>query len=460
MIPAQQSREIRLAVQVAGLLAIVAVGYLGGPEAAGLAIAAVLAPVALLLGVQLLRPRRAVPTVERVAAGREPFPNLGSWLVVGASVHVLLALALDLSGTADSLAPDHQFYRHWGQLLVVHSSRPLANLQGEIGYNPTAIYYYFNAVAWFLAGPKASLLLGIFNGGLHLATAYLAAGIAYQLYDARAARICFLLVSFMPSLVVYSSLNIRDALSWLLIVAAVRGALMVREPGRLTTGTIMLATGVVGMGFVRPYIMLMLLISFAAAQVLTKPKRVPAAAVTLIALVIVGAFAGPRVGVSLDLISSDGLKEIQIARATLDGGGSAAGFTGDVSSPGQALLMVPKGLAFFLLSPYPWEVRNFRQAMAVPEVLIWGTLLVLAARQLLKDAPVQPTKVATLVFPALAICLTYALMEGNAGTANRHRGQMAAIVMVFASQSLASLWRARRDQSRRTTIDAPALRRT
>jgi len=166
-------------------------------------------------------------------------------------------------------------------------------------------------------------------------------------------------------------------------------------------------------------------------------------------LAVVFSIVGPKVGVSLDLISTDSLREIQVARATLDGGGSAAGFTGDVSSPINALFMLPKGLAFFLLSPFPWQVSNARQALALPEVFVWLGLLILAARQVLRDTTVQATKIATLLFPAMAISLTYALMEGNAGTANRHRGQMAMVVIVFASQPVAKLWKPRRERSRR-----------
>ncbi len=451
-------RHFWLAGQLAALLLVVGLGYVQGPSAAAAATALVAVPALGLLVYGLSRGRSAGDVAPTASVGSEPFPSLSGMVAIGLVLHVLLALTLDLSGLADSLAPDHRFYRHWGRLLVLHAGK--TSLEGELGYNPTAVYYYLNAAAWFLAGAKASLLMGLVNGVLHLATAYLTATIAYQLYGAAAARAAFLLMAFFPSLVVYSSLNIRDALSWFLIVAALRGALMVREVGRPVAGTLLLTAGVVGMGFVRPYIMLMLVVSFAAAQLLTRPKRLPYAIVTLIALAIVGAFAAPRVGVSLDMISSDGLKEIQIARAALDGGGSAAGFSGDVSSPGKALLMLPKGLAFFLLSPFPWQINNARQALAVPEVFLWLGLLVLAGRQLVKDTAAQATKVATLFLPALAISLTYALMEGNAGTANRHRGQMAAVVMVLASQPLAAFWRSRREQTRRVAVDVSALRRT
>lgn len=454
------NRKIWLALQAFALLAVMGLGYAGGPEAAAIATA----PFALMalgvLGFRLVqRSADPLPAATDAPAERDAPASLGTLILVGALLHVVLALALDLGGIADSLTPDHRHYRHWGKLLVENAHHPISALQGEVGYNPTALYYYLNAVAWFLVGSKASLLMGLVNGGLHLATALLASRIAHQVYGAAAGRMCFILVAFFPSLVVYSSVNIRDSLSWFLIALALRGAMMARDQGRAIAGGVLLSLGLAGMGFVRPYIMLMLLISIAGAQLLTRPKRLPYAIATLMALVLVGLIAGPRVGVSLDMISYESLREIQNARLVLDAGGSAGGLGGDVSTPLQALLMLPKGLAFFLLSPFPWQISNARQALAVPEVLLWLGLLVVALRQVVRDFAVQPTRVATLFLPALAISLTYALMEGNAGTANRHRGQMAMVVMVFASQPLAGLGATRRQRAQKVVGDASTLRR-
>ena len=56
-------------------------------------------------------------------------------------------------------------------------------------------------------------------------------------------------------------------------------------------------------------------------------------------------------------------------------GGSAYRSTVDISTPGRALAFLPKGLAFFLLAPYPWTIRNVRQLVTLPEMLFFYALI-------------------------------------------------------------------------------------
>lgn len=438
-----RSRQQLVALQLLGLFVITSVAFLGGTTAVLGMLAFAIVPVVGILIVRLAEGRSETKgsssvSGEALKSGEsgEPFPALAAPMLVAGILHVVLSLVLHLSGAADSLAPDHMLYRHWGRLLA--SNVGTAALVGELGYNPNSVYYYINAVAWFLGERQSSLLMGILNGALHVVTSYLIAQIAYSFYGRRAANAAFLLFAFFPSLLVYASLNIRDSLSWLFIAISMRGALRIREPGGVTAGILLLAGGLIGTGFVRTYIMMMLLVSFGAAQMVTRVRKLPYALLGLMALVAIALFAGPKLGLSMEMLTSKSLQDIQIARTRLDGGASAAGFQGtDVSNFSDALLFLPRGLIFFLLSPFPWQVNNARQALALPEVALWLVLLVLAGRQVLEDIRVRTTQVATLLFPTIAITMTYALMEGNAGTANRHRGQMVGAIVIFGSRSIA-----------------------
>jgi hypothetical protein len=89
-----------------------------------------------------------------------------------------------------------------------------------------------------------------------------------------------------------------------------------------------------------------------------------------------------------------------------------------------------------MLAPFPWQATNLRQAITIPEVLLWWGLipfmfvgLYYAIRYRLKNAfPV-------LIFSAM-LTLAYSLFQGNVGTAYRQRTQ----IQVFLFMLIAAGW--------------------
>ena len=105
----------------------------------------------------------------------------------------------------------------------------------------------------------------------------------------------------------------------------------------------------------------------------------------------------------------------------------------DISSPAKALVFLPKGLALFLLAPFPWMLGSVRQIMALPEMLLFYWLLpsiFVGIRYLLKHE-FRRSLLAALITAGLTF--GYALGEGNAGTAYRHRAQILCFFLAFAA---------------------------
>lgn len=103
------------------------------------------------------------------------------------------------------------------------------------------------------------------------------------------------------------------------------------------------------------------------------------------------------------------------------------------------LAHLPRGLSVMLLEPFPVPFTgSSSQRLARLESLLWYPLLVLAgiglwqARRYLR----------VLLMPLLTgggILITYALTEGNVGTAHRHRGEFVWVVVVLAVLGLRHL---------------------
>jgi len=94
------------------------------------------------------------------------------------------------------------------------------------------------------------------------------------------------------------------------------------------------------------------------------------------------------------------------------------------------------GLTYLWFAPFPWAIAGTRQALVLPEMLVWYGLmpdflggLVHAIRRQLGD--ILPI----LVF-AVTLTLAYALMQGNIGTAYRQRSQVTMFFFLFMGVGL------------------------
>ncbi len=84
-----------------------------------------------------------------------------------------------------------------------------------------------------------------------------------------------------------------------------------------------------------------------------------------------------------------------------------------------------------MFAPFPWEVTNFRQAITLPEVLLWWAMIPLliaglwyAIRHRLRSS------IPVLIF-SLMLTLAYSIFQGNVGTAYRQRTQIQVFLFIF-----------------------------
>jgi hypothetical protein len=124
---------------------------------------------------------------------------------------------------------------------------------------------------------------------------------------------------------------------------------------------------------------------------------------------------------------------------------------GDVSTTDEAakqLSYLPRGVEVVLLEPTPWRASGstaFR--LAGYEALVWYPLLALA----LVGSCFSWRRRELLAFPLLcagALTCMWALVDGNIGTAFRHRGEVVWAVVVLAAHGGHVLWTWQRPASR------------
>ena len=124
-------------------------------------------------------------------------------------------------------------------------------------------------------------------------------------------------------------------------------------------------------------------------------------------------------------------------------GRSGYGQEYDVSTPTGALSALPTGLIYLLFAPFPWAVSGLRQALAVPETLVWYALMPAFVRGLSFAVKRQLRAILPILVFAVSLTAAYALMQGNIGTAYRQRTQITMFFFIFMGVGLAERRRQR-----------------
>jgi len=129
-------------------------------------------------------------------------------------------------------------------------------------------------------------------------------------------------------------------------------------------------------------------------------------------------------------MSLEGLSQTRHEMAT---GGSAFHGQVDISTPGRALAFLPTGVAYFLFSPFPWEITSVLKLFSLPEMVLIYFLtpamvrgIAFAVRERFRDC------FQVLLLTGL-LTVSYALGEGNVGTLYRHRAQVLGFYLMFAA---------------------------
>jgi hypothetical protein len=108
-----------------------------------------------------------------------------------------------------------------------------------------------------------------------------------------------------------------------------------------------------------------------------------------------------------------------------------------------------------MLAPFPWQASNLRQAITVPEVLVWWGMIpfiilgtIYTVRNRLRTA------LPVLVFSFL-LTMAYSVFQGNVGTAYRQRTQ----IQVFLFILMAAGWTVYKEQKENKRLIAAANQR-
>lgn len=390
----------------------------------------------------------------------------------------------------------------WGGTIfgdeATYSEMATAVVEGRIGpWDEYTHWLYWDTATWTLpltglyalVGP--SILMGqLLSAVMGAAAATLTARIAIEALPVGWAVLAGLFVAVFPSQILWSSLTLKDAAVW--AVAAAIGLCVARAAavgGRAVWGrAILLVVVLVLMAFLRTHTFVVVTWAAGIAIALAPPASAATrrlAGLMLIVLLPWTLGLGPA-ALGFVLHEAETIDSRRFANAlgastaivdlpdagrtggepsagtepggggTEPGGGGTGpgrgapgradrGATGGPSSDAESmkdadLRHLPRGLVLMLLDPLPGMVEgNQRVRLAAAEHVMWYPMLLLAVVGL----PAVWGNRRVLAYPALAgaaTILVYALVEGNFGTAYRHRGEVVWMVSLLAAFGARRLW--------------------
>ena len=101
-------------------------------------------------------------------------------------------------------------------------------------------------------------------------------------------------------------------------------------------------------------------------------------------------------------------------------------------TPDQAARYVLRGVTSFVLTPLPWELTSLRQAVYLPEHLVWYLIVALLPVGLVAGWRRDPLTTSVLAGYAVVTAAVVALTTGNVGTLVRLRGLVTPYVLWMA----------------------------
>lgn len=260
------------------------------------------------------------------------------------------------------------------------------------------------------------------------------------------AKTAAIAVAFFPSFIIWSSQLLKDGLIIFLLVVAITMVLQLQEKFGYAAVAVLVFSlfGIISLRF---YIFYMVATAVAGSFLLglsnTSASILRGAAI----LVVIGlslTYLGGIRDASVAFDSFGDLDRLQNSRLDQSQSGeSGFGEDTDVSTVEGAISAIPVGFAYLMFAPFPWQAASLRQAITLPEVLLWWAMMPLMISGIWYAVRNRLRSAFPILFFSLMLTLAYSVFQGNVGTAYRQRTQIQVFLFIFIAVGW-ELWKEKR----------------
>jgi hypothetical protein len=326
--------------------------------------------------------------------------------------------------------------------------------------------YTFLASAVFALFGHQLLLMDVINATFGAALIPFTWDVTRRTFDVRSAHVAAGLTAVVPSLIVFSAINIKDALHILIVMVILWLVLRLQvRPAVITL--VAIYVGLELMRGIRNHVFVGLEaltpLAVVVAPIQSVWRRFQWAAAALVVSVLLLGVNSWVTGTPW--IPPQALAEIERFRTALTYGRTAI-----VTAPSQTptatatslvtatpapettatvqaepdselvtrtINYLPTGLAYALFAPFAWQATRLVDFAAIPEVIIWYAVMAGMIWTCFRRANRWRYFATPLLYVA-GLLVLFALVEGNVGTLLRHRALLLPPAIVIASPAMAA----------------------
>ena len=353
-------------------------------------------------------------------------------------LRLLLATAIYTFDLQDFFGPDAKAYDEWGFMLMQYLTGQVPELSSnvrEFAEGGTGFYYIVAAI-YSITGrnPLCIQFLNAFAGAGTVIVIYLCA--QHIFLNKRVARISAILIAIFPTFIVWTSQALKDGLIIFLLSLTILAALKLQAKFSIYC-VITILLGLAAIYSLRFYIFFMLSSAVIGGLVLGPNLSLGKLAQRVFIIILIGGsltYLGILQSASVQI---ERLGSLEQAQATREGMRYAAessyGENTDVSTVSGLLAVLPIGLVYLMFSPFPWEISNFRQLVTLPEVIAWWSSIPLLALGLWFAFRHRLRSTMVILIFTFMLTFAYSILQGNVGTAYRHRAQIQIFLFIFVA---------------------------
>jgi hypothetical protein len=359
--------------------------------------------------------------------------------LVALMLRMLFGVILHVFNLRGFFGADALTYDWLGQAIVdvwfnvIPATDPVAQKAMSTG-TPGWGMHYLTAILYLFTG-RNILAAQSFCAVIGAATAPMVYVCAHRIFHNRqVSKIAALMVALFPAFIIWSGQFLKDGLIIFLIVLTMTMVLQLQEKFNYFA-VIFLIFALFGILSLRFYIFYMVAISVAGSFIIGQSGSAKSIARGFILLIVMGValtYLGVLRTASENFDKWGSLESIQRSRSDL-ARSADSGFGGDVdvSTTEGAITVIPLGFTYLMLAPFPWQLGSLRQAITIPEMIVWWSSiplmimgLIYTIRNRLRNA------IAILIF-TLMLTIAYSIFQGNVGTAYRQRTQIQVFLFIF-----------------------------
>ncbi|MFC1698995.1 ArnT family glycosyltransferase [Candidatus Omnitrophota bacterium] len=323
----------------------------------------------------------------------------------------------------------------------------------DMVYAPRDHHFRIYAAFYYLFGFSqfaAKLINSLFSVGAAVLIYY----IAKDIFEQRVAKLAAILAAFFPTIVLWSVTHLKEPINSFFIcltIFSIHRLIFLKKKSYLLLLIISFANI-----FVR-YSLGIFTLCFALLSLiigLSRNKYFRLAIVLLICSVMMTSLGREKVKSAETKLISEINGLIYAQRGVVSAGGAVyqiypEDFEG-LSSIKQLFSLdfmaaAAKGVIFFLLTPFPWQISSKLQLLSYPQVILWYLLfafalvgIIFSLRYYFKESCL------ILVFLFFSVLLS-SLVSGNIGSAMRHRDITTPLILLFSAAGLVSHFSSRKE---------------